>query len=99
MCTILASVNAFRFLLFCSFQSFPGNKELLNSHNLTSQFNDTRIIEYLTHQRRLFPALATTYALHLSTDALKVPPPLKSLYLRSHSALSLCSFAATKPRL
>lgn len=38
------------------------------------QFNDTRIIEYLTHQRRLFPALATTYAMHLSTDALKVHP-------------------------
>ena len=36
------------------------------------QFNDTRIIEYLTHQRRLFPALAVTYAMHLSTDALKV---------------------------
>ncbi len=37
-----------------------------------TQFNDTRIIEYLTHQRRLFPALAVTYAMHLSTDALKV---------------------------
>ena len=36
-----------------------------------AQFNDTRIIEYLTHQRRLFPALAVTYAMHLSTDALK----------------------------
>jgi acyl-CoA oxidase len=30
------------------------------------QFGDTTIIEYVTHQRRLLPALATTYALHLS---------------------------------
>jgi len=53
------------------------------------QFNDTRIIEYLTHQRRLFPALATTYALHLSTDALKRvakdrrPADAKLVHIRS----------------
>lgn len=45
-----------------------------SSGRVPMQFNDTRIIEYLTHQRRLFPALATTYAMHLSTDALKVRP-------------------------
>ena len=30
------------------------------------QFGDKTIMEYVTHQRRLIPALATTYALHLS---------------------------------
>ncbi len=30
------------------------------------QFGDTAIMQYVTHQRRLLPALATTYALHLS---------------------------------
>ncbi|KAL4517722.1 hypothetical protein Ndes2526B_g02124 [Nannochloris sp. 'desiccata'] len=30
------------------------------------QFGDTAIMQYVTHQRRLIPALATTYALHLS---------------------------------
>lgn len=30
------------------------------------QFGDTPIIDYVTHQRRLIPALATAYALHLS---------------------------------
>lgn len=33
---------------------------------------DLQVLEYLTHQRLLFPALATTYAMHLSTDRLKV---------------------------
>lgn len=53
------------------------------------QFNDMRIIEYLTHQRRLFPALATTYAMHLSTDALKRiakdrrPADAKLVHIRS----------------
>lgn len=32
----------------------------------------TQVLEYLTHQRLLFPALATTYAMHLSMDRLKV---------------------------
>ena len=31
-----------------------------------------QVLEYLTHQRRLFPAIATTYAMHLSMDRLKV---------------------------
>jgi hypothetical protein len=30
------------------------------------------VLDYLTHQRLLFPALATTYAMHLSMDRLKV---------------------------
>ena len=30
------------------------------------QFGDTPIMDYVTHQRRLIPALATAYALHLS---------------------------------
>lgn len=35
------------------------------------QFGDTPIIDYITQQRRLFPALATAYALHLSMVQLK----------------------------
>ena len=31
-----------------------------------SQFGNRNIGEYITHQRRLIPALATAYALHLS---------------------------------
>ena len=29
------------------------------------------ILDYVTHQRRLFPALATTYAMHLAMLSLK----------------------------
>lgn len=36
------------------------------------QFNGKRIMEYLTHQRRLLPALATTYAMQLQSLRLKV---------------------------
>ena len=36
------------------------------------QFQDKRIMEYLTHQRRLLPALATTYAMQLQSLRLKV---------------------------
>jgi acyl-CoA oxidase len=35
------------------------------------QFGDKPIMAYITHQRRLLPALATTYAMHLSMLALK----------------------------
>ncbi|KAL4422831.1 hypothetical protein ABPG75_009028 [Micractinium tetrahymenae] len=35
------------------------------------QFGDRLVLDYLTHQRRLFPALATTYALHLAMLKLK----------------------------
>lgn len=35
------------------------------------QFGDKPIMEYLTHQRRLLPALAQTYALHLALGTLK----------------------------
>lgn len=37
------------------------------------QFGSRYIMEYLTHQRRLVPALATCYAMHLTLCALKVP--------------------------
>ena len=36
------------------------------------QFGGKIILEYLTHQRRLFPALATTYAMHIALTRLKV---------------------------
>lgn len=36
------------------------------------QFGDKLIMDYLTHQRRLLPGLATTYALHLAMGNLKV---------------------------
>lgn len=36
------------------------------------QFGDKPILAYLTHQRRLLPALAATYALHLAQARLKV---------------------------
>lgn len=35
------------------------------------QFGDRLILDYITHQRRLFPALAATYALHLGMLRLK----------------------------
>lgn len=35
------------------------------------QFGDRMILDYITHQRRLFPALAATYALHLGMLRLK----------------------------
>ncbi|CAK0741867.1 hypothetical protein CVIRNUC_001356 [Coccomyxa viridis] len=40
------------------------------------QFQGKRIMEYLTHQRRLLPALATTYAMQLQSLR------LKALYMR-----------------
>lgn len=36
------------------------------------QFGDKLIMDYLTHQRRLLPGLAATYALHLGLKQLKV---------------------------
>jgi alkylation response protein AidB-like acyl-CoA dehydrogenase len=36
------------------------------------QFGGKPIMEYLTHQRRLLPALATTYAMQLQSLRLKV---------------------------
>lgn len=35
------------------------------------QFQGKKIAEYVTHQRRLFPALADAYALHIGVGALK----------------------------
>ena len=43
------------------------------------QFNGKRIMEYLTHQRRLLPALATTYAMQLQSLRLKVLPCCSSM--------------------
>jgi len=39
------------------------------------QFEDKLIIAYLTHQRRLLPGLATTYALQLALLRIKVGCP------------------------
>lgn len=36
------------------------------------QFGDRAVMGYVTHQRRLLPALATTYAMHLAMLQLKV---------------------------
>ena len=58
------------------------------------QFGSRYIMEYLTHQRRLVPALATCYAMHFTLCALKVQSGLKghheeqSLTPKSHSMLS-----------
>lgn len=37
-----------------------------------AQFNDRPILEYITHQRRLMPGLATAYAMHLALQHVKV---------------------------
>ncbi|KAK9816668.1 hypothetical protein WJX72_003499 [[Myrmecia] bisecta] len=53
------------------------------------QFGDTLIMDYLTHQRRLLPALATTYAMHLSMLRLKAifvqkrPEDAKTIHVMS----------------
>ena len=36
------------------------------------QFDNKLIMDYLTHQRRLIPSLATTYAMHIALLRLKV---------------------------
>ncbi len=41
-----------------------------------TQFGEKLIIDYLTQQRRLVPALATTYAFHFAMLDLKVGPNL-----------------------
>ena len=40
------------------------------------QFGERRVMEYVTHQRRLLPGLASTYAMHLAMLKLKVTPSL-----------------------
>ena len=50
------------------------------------QFQGKRIMEYLTHQRRLLPALATTYAMQLQSLRLKVPPDVP---LTMHATIDL----------
>ena len=42
------------------------------------QFGERRVMEYVTHQRRLLPGLASTYAMHLAMLKLKVKPCLGS---------------------
>ena len=44
------------------------------------QFQGKRIMEYLTHQRRLLPALATTYAMQLQSLRLKVRAGTQFVY-------------------
>ena len=47
------------------------------------QFGGKMILEYLTHQRRLFPALATTYSMHIALSRLKVQlVPERCLHIR-----------------
>jgi acyl-CoA oxidase len=49
------------------------------------QFGDTAIMQYVTHQRRLLPALATTYALHLSMIRCKNLALIGSGYVSNNS--------------
>ena len=53
------------------------------------QFQGKRIMEYLTHQRRLLPALATTYAMQLQSLRLKVLPDVPFVMLASMKLLAL----------
>ena len=53
------------------------------------QFQGKRIMEYLTHQRRLLPALATTYAMQLQSLRLKVLPDFLLLMLASMNVKTL----------
>ena len=52
------------------------------------QFGERRVMEYVTHQRRLLPGLASTYAMHLAMLKLKVKP---YLYAESLARLALAS--------
>ena len=52
------------------------------------QFQGKRIMEYLTHQRRLLPALATTYAMQLQSLRLKVLPDFLSIMLVSMNVIA-----------
>ncbi len=57
-----------------------------------------QVLEYLTHQRLLFPALATTYAMHLSTDRLKVCSATQSYKTIVHEEMTWCVFATPLQR-
>lgn len=57
-----------------------------------------QVLEYLTHQRLLFPALATTYAMHLSTDRLKVRFATQPYKTTVHEEMTLCVFAMPSRR-
>lgn len=49
----------------------PANPVPSSPAPVLPQFGDRMILDYITHQRRLFPALAATYALHLGMLRLK----------------------------
>lgn len=51
------------------------------------QFGDKLILEYLTHQRRLMPALATVYAMHLAVLQVKVRQPAVKRYDRGSNGV------------
>ena len=59
------------------------------------QFQGKRIMEYLTHQRRLLPALATTYAMQLQSLRLKVLPDV-SLIMHATMSLGLACHDASR---
>ena len=70
------------------------------------QFGARPILDYLTHQRRLFPALAATYAYHLSMQRLKKVTLKVGGWLAGWlagwewgGAAALCHEASTSPGL
>ncbi|KAL6782679.1 ACX3 [Auxenochlorella protothecoides x Auxenochlorella symbiontica] len=67
----------------------------INYAHARPQFGDTLIGDYLTHQRRLYPALAATYALHFALDRVKAllaaAPAAAAPLLRTLSALHALS--------
>ena len=56
------------------------------------QFGERRVMEYVTHQRRLLPGLASTYAMHLAMLKLKVKACLD---LKSVASLAILSEVAS----
>jgi hypothetical protein len=58
------------------------------------QFGDKPIAAYLTHQRRLLPALANTYALQLAQKHLKVCACAVCVCIGMHNKSVRCSFSA-----
>ena len=50
----------------------PSLLTIINYSSQRPQFGGKLILEYLTHQWRLLPALATTYAMHVAMTRLKV---------------------------
>ncbi|KFM28500.1 hypothetical protein F751_5728 [Auxenochlorella protothecoides] len=74
----------------------------INYAHARPQFGDTLIGDYLTHQRRLYPALAATYALHFALDrvkALLAAPPTPARAKAIHVASSGLKAAASWARI